>query len=284
LTPPQVKLDSHNIEEIVFNLNGQLLFISTGETGFVCSVSDGTVQARSDLVNGSNRKWLCHPTQPNILLGYGALDVQAYDWKQLSLLCVSSYHELQHRPGLGSRINTASELESEDFSRLSLTNSAPSALAVANVILTQDAKHILLHVKTDSGSTGVSKPLMVISTTALEPTDTTNCLPPSLGFQPIPPHIAAQVSIPLGVLPGFKLAFLDHDLWLCTYSLGAGFQNDGADAYNRFYFIPRDWMGRCSQDGIVLKEDGTLFWPRDDRVVLIECNLDDPKLPSLFHP
>lgn len=79
-----------------------------------------------------------------------------------------------------------------------------------------------------------------------------------------------------------KLVFLDHDLWICSYALDYMCYGDiGTTAYQRLYFIPRDWVGNVSLDRCTLMRDGTLFWPPNDGVIAIESNLDENNLSYL---
>jgi len=286
LPAPSGKFYNGTVDEITFSRDGQLLFISSPEnTGAVWSVAEGRVQARAAMDSGSDRKWLCHPTQPDIILGYGVQDVRAYSWKTLDFLGRASYHELPRQQAYG-RASKATAPEATDSAQPSRINDIHVVEgSVTKAMLTQDLKHILVSALVQRSGVGTTN-LMIIPITALETADEGGCLPPSLGFISIAPHILAQIQVPLGVLPSLELAFLDHDLWVCTYSLKSVFRSGLADSYRRFYFIPRDWVrvggvNSDSRDNCALTASGTLFWPRDDRVVAIECTLDDRWTPDL---
>ncbi|KAI0011853.1 hypothetical protein F4779DRAFT_160175 [Xylariaceae sp. FL0662B] len=258
LPSPQINLNSHNIEEMVFGPGSQSLLISTGVEAFVYSI-ESRLQASAVLKHGSGRKWICHPTRTDVVLGCGTLDIQAYSWKNLENLCSSSYQ----------------------LDQLSILDSTHS-LAINKTFCTQDAQHIILHMTMTASFNMVSKRLIIIPITDFQAPDDVTPLPPSLRSLQIPHEIFSLVNVPIGVLPGSRLAFLDHDLWLCTYFLEAASRPSISDAYHRFYFLPRDWVGRSSFEYCELTKDGSFFWPKEDRVMLIECDLHDARLASLF--
>lgn len=52
---------------------------------------------------------------------------------------------------------------------------------------------------------------------------------------------------------------------------------NGADESNqRHYFIPDDWAMDGSLDLCCMTADGTLIYPRDDKVVMIKASLNTP--------
>ena len=84
----------------------------------------------------------------------------------------------------------------------------------------------------------------------------------------VPPSIAEQVNVPLGLLSESRLAFLDEDLWVCTYALDD-------DVVRRHYFIPRDWASTESFRQCRMLEDSTLLCPKGNEVAVIMSVLDD---------
>ena len=84
-------------------------------------------------------------------------------------------------------------------------------------------------------------------------------------------QIEEVVEISLGILPGMRFIFLDRDLWMCTYKLGA---MDDEDALQRHYFIPRDWVSTENLEQCQMMEDGTFLCPRDDKVAAIVCRFE----------
>lgn len=279
LPSPQIDLENDNIEEIIFSLDSSLLFISTRKKSFVCSVKDGAVQCSSSVDTTIFRRWLLHPTQPNFILAFGPIDMLTYTWNGLQRIKSSSYTQMQ-----GSRVRTQAFHDTGKAS--TVTDSAQlihdRESTVSRVISTQDAKHILLNVKTVTRDRKTNHQAFIFPIHVLETAESSSRLPLSLAYFHIPTSISSHVKVPLGVLPGLKFVFLDDNLWLCGYYLESMSQADTLESYDRLYFIPRDWVGSTSLDNCCLTEDGTLFWPKDGHVVLIMSNLDEPRANYLY--
>lgn len=277
LPSPQIDLEGNNVEELIFSLDSALLFISTRKKSFVCSVKDGTVLC-STAVDAIFRRWLPHP-QGNLILAFGPMDVVAYTWDKLESGKPSSYSQLR-----GSEPGSLESNHAAGAPRV--TDSAQSTYGiestVSSVILTQDAKHMLLTIKSTTYDGKTNHQVFIFPADAFEVDESNNGLPSSVAYFPIPAGISSHIKVPLGVLPGLRFIFLDDDLWLCGYDLGSTPHNEIVESYDRFYFIPRDWIGSTSLDNCCLTEDGTLFWPKDDHVVLIVSNLDEPRVNYLY--
>lgn len=145
-------------------------------------------------------------------------------------------------------------------------------------MLTQDGERFLVSGKTSHGIAEATQTWMVVEVDNLQP-DTNNRFKSPAYYTEIPVHMSSQVKRILGVLPGSRLIFLDHDFWVCSYALESIDHDDiGPMACQRLYSMPRDWMGSGSLESRVLVKDGILFWPGNDGVVAIECCSDDTRL------
>ncbi|KAL7940714.1 WD40 repeat-containing protein [Trichoderma barbatum] len=280
LPAPQIELGDSNIAEILFSLDSELLFISTRSNGFIFRVRDGAQQSCCALHPGGLRRWLPHPTQPSLLLAFGTADVLTYTWIGLENISYSVYSELQ-RPGLTSKLSkAATEPLAVDFERFSFSKGTYSETSVINVILSHDTEYVLVNTKTVSK--GTNRQTFIFPAAVLDMNAPSNGVPSSLDYLQIPTSISSQIKISLGALPGPRLVFFDHDLWLCTYFLGCSIHSELLESYDRHYFLPRDWVGAISIENSSLARDGTLFWPRDDGVALIECNFDEPRVNYMY--
>ncbi|KAI1451632.1 hypothetical protein F4805DRAFT_450804 [Annulohypoxylon moriforme] len=281
LPTPHVNLNSHNIEQMLLNHDGQRLLILTGEECFIYSTSDGILQASSNLIQKyGTRKWLCHPTQQDIILGYGALDIFAYSWTDIENLYSAPYREIQKGSKFGVGVSDISELEELFDSDIYLTENNKMRKVINKAILSDDGSNVLIHTCDITRKDGSRNNSMFARTANLPENINGTNIPHFLRVSRIPMEISHQVHVPLGIIHGFKLIFLDRNFWLCSYSIDGPASSSLEKTYNRLYFIPRDWIGQNSVANCVLTEDGSLFWPRDDRVVIIECNLYDASLIS----
>ena len=138
---------------------------------------------------------------------------------------------------------------------------------VSKALLTQDGMHILIQSK-DFASHGIVTSCLIFDISVF---DVNGDGAETIKCNLIPAQLEAIIEIPLGILPGSRLAFLDQDLWMCTYELGPVY-NEGA--LQRHYFIPRDWVTTDNLEQCCLMEDGTFLCPREDKVAAIWCSFE----------
>jgi hypothetical protein len=86
----------------------------------------------------------------------------------------------------------------------------------------------------------------------------------------IPSEILTRIEVPLGILSGGRLVFLDHDLWMCTFRLNSV---RGSEGLQRHYFIPRDWASTECLEQCCMLDDGTFLCPKDGEVAVIRSGL-----------
>ncbi|KAI1324505.1 hypothetical protein F5Y16DRAFT_402357 [Xylariaceae sp. FL0255] len=275
LPAPRMESNDHNIEQMLLGLDGQLLFISTPEASFVFSTKDGNIVTRSSLTTDNRDKWLCHPARSDIILRCGAHKITAYKFDTLQLVWSKSYPDAP----IGRNLDNSSSMASLNLDKSVTADENPvhkidTNLEVKKAMLTQDGTHMLLCISKPKGTRLSTDQLTIIPKMVLDETETAV---DQSAWHPVfvPPSIISHILFPLGILSNSRLVFLDHEFWLCSYPLARSPHSPVVDTYHRFYFIPRNWVTKDSLEQCVLGEDGTLFWPKADRVVLIRCNLDN---------
>ncbi len=67
------------------------------------------------------------------------------------------------------------------------------------------------------------------------------------------------------------LAFLDHEYWVCTFSL----TNGRLGRVRRHHFLPRDWINMDWLELAVMRPDGTLLCPRNGEVAIVANGLKE---------
>ena len=261
LSNPQIELKSSNIREMLFSPDSSMLLVSAAKEAFVYSVEDARLIATADAALQGDRKWFAHPTSPDLVVACGSQDAQFYSWATMETQGGVKFDEPTDEPvaiGGQGKDHAASKSNAMDHSSTLLVRAK----------LCQDSIHLLLATSNGSSTRTSGGHVLVSRLDDWQPDSNA-----TINLNRIPPDVSRHVYLPLGVLPGSKLVFLDHDLWLCVYRL-AGIMSPIAESYQRYYFVPRDWVGSYSLDTCVLTKDGTLFWARDGRVVQIRCNLD----------
>ncbi len=266
----KINLEGRGISEVLLDGKSTLLLVITRSRGEVWSLSTGVVHATRDLEKDVVRRWLTHPTQSDLLLGFGPSDLMILYWNDLTDAGRLQFRE--ERP----RLNTQASFDFKDYSELSLdqlsittSKEVEAVSTVTKAVLSQDRKHFLVHILNHSAQGTASKGLLVFETSAFGTCDGIDYTTPVANLY-LPPVVMARVEVPLGVLPGSLLVFLDQDLWICTYRLGS-VHDDGA--LKRHYFIPRDWVGTESLEQCCVLEDGTLLFPKDGEVAVIKSSL-----------
>ncbi|KAF2963835.1 hypothetical protein GQX73_g9741 [Xylaria multiplex] len=272
LPRPETEPHDFNVKEVIFSRDSKYILISVGEIAFLCSTKDGKLAAKTP--TSSDGKWLRHPTDPDIVLWCGPLGIDAYRVDTLEKAWSMTYSSPKIEGG-------NSDLESQALARMTLTHEATAKQTVEKAIITQDSQYILLFTRRATYHE-FSHQLSILPVTTLGEND--GAISPQSRHDNLttPPDVVSHILMPLGILRGRRLVFIDRDLWVCSYPLGKTFYSATGALYNRFYFIPRNWVTKDSLEQCVLADDGTLFWPKGDQVVLIECSLDETRLNSVF--
>ncbi|KAI0122935.1 hypothetical protein BJ170DRAFT_118323 [Xylariales sp. AK1849] len=110
----------------------------------------------------------------------------------------------------------------------------------------------------------------------------------SVEAEPLPLTVLRRIEIPIGFVSDdaatgfvrrgsqekFSLAFLDHDFWVCTWSMD---DLDGS-RIRKHFFLPRDWINMDCLELAVMTPDGRFFCPRNGEVAVVSGGLRDPWL------
>ena len=293
LKNPKRDLEGQVIHEILFSPDCSLLLIVASQSGHIWSLKDASLHASEKLVDGNMRKWVSHPTHRELLLGIGSADVRVFGWQNL-LECrepVSCLHI--HPVGqdnvLNSDFNDDVDMATKLLKRTNIVASGPSSEKVRGIV-TQDFKYVLIRLSSNDSFTGFGR-FFILPLSELEPiraglnqTDTS-----LIGSATIPDDVRSQVRIALAIVPGDRFVFLDRDLWVSSYKmvhqapspgilskLPKHHGNEGDEPVQRHYFLPDDWAMGGSLDLCCMTADGTLIYPRDDKVSMIKANLNRP--------
>ena len=278
LAAPRVDLDGRGIHQMLFNAESTLLLIVSHDHGHIWSLEDEAVIATL-LNQDMNRRWLQHPTENSMFLGFGVNDIRVFRWQDFSEQ--SRLYFREDCPSHKSHTKCHStEQRMPDLDKLSVGKTVESGSIswVHRAMLTQDGKHILVQIKNVSGYGQTVKRLLIFTTSSFARVREEDAPSTQLTYAYIQPNVQSKVDIPLGILSGSRLAFLDQDLWLCTFRLkpARGYHDDdnSVEAPQRHFFVPRDWSSTENVEQCCMMEDGTLLCPKDDGVVVMRCDLE----------
>ncbi|KAK7542387.1 WD40 repeat-containing protein [Phyllosticta citribraziliensis] len=274
-----VEVDSKRVRpnEMLLSRDSKLLLLVFQDKCQIRSVDCSKICISASLERSKKRKWLNHPTHENLFLGVGPHDVRIFDWADFSE---------QRRMKLGrasTRVDSFTSVREEETMATSmataLTSISPDYLdkvkdhmEVTRVIVDPDRQHLLVQISIGPFRGKVTNCVLVFNSSSLSP-DSRDYSMANLPELPIPRHIAEKVNVPLGFLSGSRLAYLDSDLWLCTYRLKPDSFDIGLDPQRRYFFIPRGWTSGKNLELCALMRDGSLLCPKNGQVAVIRGGL-----------
>lgn len=268
----KAKLLVGSIDQILLNQSSTRLLVISQDLGQVWSVGAGTIECTAALAKGETRRWTNHPLQKTLLLGVGTRDLKIISWEDLTEIASLDFEDECFHVGVRPSFDT-DEVPSTSISRLSLRPDTELAVhsQVSRAILTQDGRHLLVQLSTTVGQARSLKTLLVFEIRLLEYPIAAG-QPTALHPLKIPAMISNKIEVPLDILSGGTLVFLDKDLWMCTVNLESVTQRT---TLKRHYFIPRDWANTESLEQCCLLGDGTFLCPKDGEVAVISSSLAD---------
>lgn len=296
LKNPKLDLEEQVIHEILFSPDSSLLLIVASQSGHIWSLKDASLRASENLADCKLRKWVSHPTHHELLLGIGSADVRVFGWQDL-LECRApvSYlhtHSVRQDNVLKSDHNGDVDRATKLLKSTNIVAPGPTSEKV-RAMVTQDLNYVLMQLSSNDSFTGFGR-FFILPFSELEPiragVDQTDAS--LVRSATIPDDVRSRVRIALAILPGDRFVFLDWDLWVNSYkmvdfahqSAASGISskppkhhgNEGDEMVQRHYFVPDDWAMGGSLDLCCMTADGTLIYPRDDKVSMIKTNLNRP--------
>ena len=289
---PKVDLEEQVIHEILFSLDSNLILIVASHSGHIWSLQDASLRVSEKLAYGKLRKWVNHPTDHELVLGIGSADVRVFGWQDLleNGEPVSYVHPLSARQndllnsGLSDDVGMATKL----LGTMRVAAPGPTSEKL-KAMITQDLKYVLIQLSSNDFFTGFGRffvlPISELETIKARVNRVDKSIVRSVA---IPDDVRSQVRIALAILPGDHFVFLDWDLWVKSYKMveidlqssssrpSVQNGNTGDEVVQRHYFVPDDWAMGASLDLCCMKADGTLLYPREDKLSMIKANLNRP--------
>ena len=264
------KMPVGGIHQILLNQSSTKLLLVSQGFGQVWSVETGNLVFAGALEKGEIRRWTNHPLQKNLLIGVGPRDLKIISWKNLAEVASLYFQEECFRVGGRPSFDTE-EVPNTSIGRLSLNldTGLTQDFQVKKAMLTQDGKHLLVQLLRSISQGRSMKHLLIFEVSLLEHADNINRLIHIHSLE-IPEMVMRRVEVPLGILTGGTLVFLDKDQWMCTLNLESFRQ---PNALKRHYFVPRDWASTESLEQCCVLKDGTFLFPKDGEVAVITSSL-----------
>ena len=213
-------------------------------------------------------KWICHPTMPNYLLGFGSTTVHVFTWAELREVKVYTYCPTPFEP-IATDISTKPGLR---------TPSAPVE-AIRRLVSRDGSPDILLEIsRADASGRPESKYLIFAAADiGIEATEGTNSVN-ELRYTLLPAGVGSRIREPLAFLSHRRLIFLDVDRWICAWSLSSSGPRrpsansgviSGDDGIEMYYCLPGDWAASDEMHLCSLMSGETFLCPRNGEVAAV---------------
>ncbi|KAH0558952.1 hypothetical protein GP486_004423 [Trichoglossum hirsutum] len=272
--PPQ----QGHISQLLFHTGGHQLFASTSTMLYSINLNSHDL-VESTLPPGMPKvKWICHPTLPDYLLGFGNTSVHVFLWANLRE--VEFYTYFPPRLRKSATISSTQTLHT-------CGNFKDAGETLGRLISNIDFPHVLLEISHIASSGRPEREYLVFAVTDIHldswgdshVTSDTNTTSNDLPYTLLPADIASRIREPFSFLPRRGLVFLDVDRWICTWRLpssvpkrlqgerGSGSNSGGIEQY---YFLPRDWATANEANLCTIMPDGTLLCPRNGDVASVQ--------------
>ncbi|OAP59166.1 hypothetical protein AYL99_06464 [Fonsecaea erecta] len=268
LQRPKLALNGAAIHQMLLDYSSRLLLVISDNLAQIWDIVDCSMKTSASLDVATRQGWLNHPTNHELFLGIGPEHIRIYRWSSLQQM---HHFKLSNTMPSLVRQPTSIALSDETTNNLpanGLSNSRQDHVTeMSKVILSQDAKHILVYLKEYLPKSKVQKKLLILQTRALDAAMDIG-KGASLEYMEIQHDLMSKIEVPLGILPGEQLVFFDRGYWLCSADLARGSKTD----IKYHYFIPRDWtsVGGLAQSFIL--PEGTLLCIQEGKVVTVRSN------------
>jgi len=268
----KIKAVVGGIHQILLNRESTKLLMVSQNYGQIWSLETGELAFSGELEKGETRRWVNDPLQRAAIIGIGPEDLKIVDWENLKTSTSLAYHEDCLHSDSRSAFDTKNSVDIPERqpTRKTVIGFKENTY-VEKAMFTQDDQHLLVQLSKTSLEGKDSKKLLIFEKSQLDPRNNPND-PSFLRPHDISGEVMKKIEVPLGILPGKKLVFLDKDLWMCTLKLSSSRQSN---AVRRHYFMPRDWVTTDSLKQCCLLQDGTFLCPKDGEVAVIASGLGE---------
>lgn len=226
------------VQQFLVNEIDNLLLISTISTDRIWDLKSKKQLCCRPWNSTPGRRWIQHPFDRKLLLWIDPCMVHTYTWRALE------HADIAQTPPVEPLLPNPTKSHGKD---------------VHWVALTSNKQYIVYLSGTGHTGTQISSGLHLefLSTSDLQVQHpqslTSDCMT----------ELAAQIKRLIGTYQD-QIVFLDHDYWLCTWSLEASI-----DDVKRHFFLPKDWLNRNTLHMATLNAHGTFFCPKHGNVGVV---------------
>ena len=226
------------VEQFLLNESEKLLLVSASSADRVWDIKAKKESCCRYWGSKQGRRWIQHPFKRELLIWIDPFGVHTYNWKALA-------HTDPEQP-----------LSAQPSSIRTTTSHGK---VVHWVALTNNKRYIIYLSGSGHTEARLSSGLHLefLSTSDLQVQH------PHLLASDCMADLAAQIKRLIGTYHD-RIVFLDHDSWLCTWSI-----DTGLDDVKRHFFLPKDWLNHNSLRMATLNAEGTFFCPKHGDVAVV---------------
>ena len=226
------------VQQFLLDESERLLLISALSTDRIWDLKTKREVCCRKWESNSGRRWIQHPFDRKLLIWIDPFSVHTYSWKALAHTDPEDSSATQPSP-----IRTTTS-HGKTVHWIALTNNKQYIIYLSGSGHTEARLSSGLH-------------LEFLSTSDLQ-----NQNPHSLASDCMA-DLATQIKRLIGTYRD-RVVFLDHDYWLCTWSIEADL-----DDVKRHFFLPKDWLNHNSLSMATLNAEGTFFCPKHGDVAIV---------------
>jgi WD40 repeat protein len=267
-----ISSDEGHISQLLFHRAGHQLFASAPTMLYSIDLKSHDLVKSTVPPGMSKVKWICHPTLPDYLLGFGITKVHILAWADLREVEAHTYFP----PWLENPVNILST--KTQHGRVSFKGDSQT---LGRLISNVDSPHVQLEISHFASSGQLESQYLVFRVADIHldsVSDDTNTSSKELPYTLLPADIASRIREPLAFLSRGRFVFLDVDRWICTWRLpssvprrpqGRGSES-GSGGIEQYYFLPGDWVTSNDVHLCTIMPDGTLLCPQNGEVAAIQ--------------
>ncbi|KAI4694124.1 uncharacterized protein J4E84_002705 [Alternaria hordeiaustralica] len=259
-------LTDGSIQQLLFQPDSSHLCIATSAT--LCTVSlESASVVRSIPAPEHDCKWITHPQNPALILGFGQNSVVILSW---DLNDLGTY-----------RIERSIEPDTS-----ALSDQEAAARTVERILVTSDNRHILVQMSRSTKSK--LKEFLYFATSSLstsasietQPGDHRQIVVP----MPLPEGLASQIGLALSFLKRDRLLFLSRTFSICSWEIPSDAklaqpsqvtkqQNHEKKEFSEIFALPADWVSKdCLELCMIWLQERSLLCPRNGEVAVVRCS------------
>jgi WD40 repeat protein len=279
------KIEVENIKQggilqLLFHPDSSQLLVHTPSTAHIISLTSYSVTHSLDAI--SSQKWINHPQDPSLVLGFGPNTIEVLDWTLT--ICYSYTFELPLYQNMASSPSSSSD-----------------QIMVDRVLLASDQKHVLEQLSfSKQGSQDKTLLFFKTSSFSISKTATQHVereqhpviLTPTI----LPSALSDQIALSLAFFSPNRLVFLSKNFSICTWQITPGADSlsllvpsarSGSvgrrsntnmpdiiseNMMKELFSLPGDWISRdCLVLCIVWGVERSFLCPRNGEIAVVKC-------------